>query len=457
MKYLSTRGGDKASFSQALIKGLAADGGLFVPESLPDLSSEWRQWKDLSYTQLAHTFLARFLTDIPDEELRLCIDQAYSVFENRDNPAPLIRINENLHVLELFHGPTLAFKDFALQLLGRLYGWHTRNSGLAVNILGATSGDTGSAAIYGMSSIPAAHSFILYPEGRIAELQERQIACTGSPKVHALAIEGSFDEAQGIVKQIFADAEFTAAHSLNAVNSINITRILAQCVYYIHAALQLDANEGNRLEFIVPTGNFGNVLAGMMLAKMGIKGLSFCVATNQNAVVSDFFASGEYRAGQVVPSCAPSMDIQLASNFERWLWWYFDGDSRQVALSMDSLQSKGCFTLNELQITDIRASRCDDQGIRRTIEKLWRSTGYLSDPHTACAFAALRDNQNSVVLATAHPAKFPATITSATGVSPQHPSLEMLKERKITKTLLPAKVDAVKKEIENSLIMNYEL
>ena len=453
MQYVSTRGQDTATFSQAFIKGLAGDGGLFVPETLPELTSRLTEWKELTYTELACAFLSLFTGDIPVGELRSCIEQAYENFDSRENPAPLIQLNDRLHVLELFHGPTLAFKDFALQLLGQLYGRHIRKSGCPVNILGATSGDTGSAAIYGMLSQPDTHSFILYPKGRIAELQERQIACTGSPLVHAIAIEDSFDEAQSIVKQIFGDTEFATAHSLTAVNSINIARILAQCVYYLHTALKLDVSENNPLEFVVPTGNFGNILAGWLLTKMGIQGLRFCVATNQNSVVSDFFRTGEYRIGKVIPSCAPSMDIQQASNFERWLWWHFGNDSRKVVAIMETLRRDGSFALNGMRAKNniIRSASCNDAGIKATIEQVWRTTGYIPDPHTACAFAALRNGARSVVTATAHPAKFPETIVSSTGQLPKHPSLEQLKERKLVKTTLPANVDAVKREIRKTL------
>lgn len=453
MQYISTRGQDSATFSQAFIKGLAGDGGLFVPANLPNLDSRLHQWKDLTYTELASEFLSLFATDIPADELRNCIEQAYETFGSRENPAPLVRLNERLHVLELFHGPTLAFKDFALQLLGQLYGRHVRKSRRPVNILGATSGDTGSAAIYGMLSQPDTHSFILYPKGRIAELQERQIACTGSPMVHAIAIEGSFDDAQSIVKQIFGDAEFATQHSLTAVNSINIARILAQCVYYLHTALKLEVSENNPLEFVVPTGNFGNILAGWLLTKTGIKGLRFCVATNQNSVVSDFFRTGEYRIGKVIPSCAPSMDIQQASNFERWLWWHFEGDSQKVVEIMENLRRDGNFALNGVPAKNdiIRSASCNDADIKATIEQVWRTTGYIPDPHTACAFAALNSEQRSVITATAHPAKFPETIVAATGQSPQHPSLEQLKERKLVKITLPANIDAVKQEIRRRL------
>jgi threonine synthase len=449
MRFISTRGGDAATFSEAVIKGLAGDGGLFVPETMPDVSSHLRHWRGLPYTELAHSFLSLFATDVPGDELRYCVENAYSAFPATETPAPLLKLGDGLHVLELFYGPTLAFKDFALQLLGQLYGRHIRNTGRSINILGATSGDTGSAAIHGMLKQPDAHCFILYPEGGIAGLQERQIACTGSPYVHPFAVQGNFDEAQSIVKQIFGDREFASKYSLTAVNSINVARILAQCVYYLDAALKLDANEKNPLEFIVPTGNFGNVLAGWMLSKMGLRGLRFCVATNVNSVVSDFFTTGVYRPGKVTPSHAPSMDIQQASNFERWLWWYFRGDSVRVCEVMTTLRREGEFIFKEPPSDNdiIRTTSCDDSGIEKWIAQLWNEKGYIVDPHTACAFAAVRENVRSVVLATAHPAKFPEIIASATGQYPKHPSLEILKERSITKEVMPANVETVKTAI----------
>lgn len=453
MRFTSTRGGDTATFSEAVIKGLAGDGGLFVPETMPDISSYLTRWRGLPYTELAYSFLSLFATDISGNELRHCVENAYGAFPDPKTPAPLVELNTGLHVLELFHGPTLAFKDFALQLLGQLYGRHIRNTGQPVNILGATSGDTGSAAIHGMLKQPGTHSFILYPEGGIAGLQERQIACTGSPLVHPFAVRGSFDEAQSIVKQIFGDAAFSSAYSLTAVNSINIARILAQCIYYLDTVLKLDVNADRPLEFIVPTGNFGNVLAGWMLSKMGIQGLRFCVATNVNSVVSVFFQTGEYRPGKVTPSLAPSMDIQQASNFERWLWWHFSGDSVRVCKVMNALRRDGNFILNEIPADNdiIRTASCDDDGIKTWIERIWNDKNYLIDPHTACAFTAVRENVRTVILATAHPAKFPETIISVTGQSPKHPSLEILKQRTVTKQILPADTETVKAAIARIL------
>jgi threonine synthase len=412
------------------------------------------RWRGLPYTELATEFLALFATDVPVDELRACVKDAYASFPDADTPAPLVPlVPGRLYVLELFHGPTLAFKDFALQLLGRLYGRHIRTTGRPVNILGATSGDTGSAAIHGMLAQPETHAFILYPEGRVAELQERQIACTGSPRVHPLAVRGTFDDAQAIVKQIFGDTAFSEAHHLTAVNSINIARILAQCVYYLHTALRLGADNGGAagtgpIEFVVPTGNFGNVLAGWMLSRMGLSNLRYRVATNANSVVADFFQTGNYRPGTVKPSLAPSMDIQQASNFERWLWWHFEGDSRRVQDTLAALKRDGSFSLGRAPEGNISAASCGDADIRGVIRATWENYRYVSDPHTACAFAQVREGGISVVLATAHPAKFPETVEPVIGSRPVHPSLEALKGRPVVKQVLPAEVGAVKAAVE---------
>jgi threonine synthase len=459
MIFVSTRGGDEATFSEAVITGLAGDGGLFVPETMPDISSMMKQWRGLSYPELAYAFLSLFATDIPENELRDCIDNAYSAFSDPKNPAPMIELEPNLYVMELFHGPTLAFKDFALQLLGQLYGWHISETGQSINILGATSGDTGSAAIYGMLNQPATHSFILYPAGGISALQERQIACTGSEMVHPLAIMGSFDDAQSIVKQIFGDVQFSSQYSLTAVNSINIARILAQCIYYLDAVLKLDASTEHPIEFLVPTGNFGNVLAGWMLTKMGIQGLRFCVSTNINSVVADFFDSGEYCPDKVIQSLAPSMDIQQASNFERWLWWHFEGDSLEVNLTMNGFDNKGYIALYNLRKWEniIRSISVDDKHIEARIKETWDKYNYIIDPHTACAFEGVSNytyiprNIRRVVLATAHPAKFPHTIESAIDQFPRDPSLELLKQRPVITQVIPANVDVVKRTIQKTI------
>ena len=279
MKFISTRGQtDPVSFTDAVAIGLAPDGGLFLPESLPDISPRLAAWKNLSYAELCHEFLGLFATDVPDEVLEKLIHRSYATFTHPEI-APLRKIDDRLYVLELFHGPTLAFKDFALQLLGNLYGWQCEQSGQSINVLGATSGDTGAAAIHGLLGKPHTAIFILYPEGRVSPLQERQMTCTGAANVHAIALDGSFDDAQRLLKDIFANKSFAAEHALSAVNSINIARVLAQSVYYLYAWLRLPEAERLNVEFVVPTGNFGNVFAGWLSATTATRRPSPEIAT----------------------------------------------------------------------------------------------------------------------------------------------------------------------------------
>lgn len=444
MKYVSTRGGAPAvPFSEAVAVGLAPDGGLFLPESLPALGGEVNGWAGKSYADLAFELLRRFATDIPEAELHAMTQAAYARFDDA-RTAPLRRLSGNVAVLELFHGPTLAFKDFALQLLGLLYERQCRLRGETINALGATSGDTGAAAIHGLIGRPGTAIFILYPDGRIAPLQERQMACTGAANVHALAVDGTFDDAQAAVKEIFGDQAFRRSHRLSAVNSINLARILAQSVYYLYAWLSLDPAERERTEFVVPTGNFGNVLAGWLLRKMGVPIPGFKVATNHNDILHRFFLTGRYETGAVRPSLAPSMDIQVASNFERFLYYSLGRDSDRLKALMDEFRRTGRCALPAFDRDVFRSSRCEDGEIPGIIRRVYGDFGYVVDPHTACGFRELSADRFSVVLATAHPAKFPDTIESAIGVVPAHPSLDVLKRRPIEKVRLPARVEAVK-------------
>jgi threonine synthase len=352
----------------------------------------------------------------------------------------LVPLADNLQVLELFHGPTLAFKDFALQLLGNIYEHQCAQRGQSINVLGATSGDTGAAAIHGLLGKPGTAIFILYPNGRVAPLQERQMTCTGAENVFAMAIEGSFDDAQSALKDIFADQDFRTRHRLSAVNSINLARVLAQCVYYLSAWLRLPSAQQENVEFVVPTGNFGNVLAGWMLQKMGVPIRGFRVATNQNDILYRLFTTGEYKVDAVAPSLAPSMDIQVASNFERFLYFSAGRDPSRVREIMATFKSTGEYRFENFDADTFSATRCNDSEIPGIIKSVYDRYGYVADPHTACAFAAPDPDRLSVVLATAHPAKFPDTLRTAIGVDPTHPSLEALKERPIVKH--PVKSDA---------------
>lgn len=445
MNFLSTRGRTSSlGFSDAVATGLAPDGGLFLPEQLPQFSSaDLSAMAGLDYPELCATFFRRFATDIDAATFDAIVAKSYANFDHPEI-APLVPLTDNLQVLELFHGPTLAFKDFALQLLGNLYEHQCASRGQSINVLGATSGDTGAAAIHGLLGKPGTAIFILYPDGRVAPLQERQMTCTEADNVCAMAIEGSFDDAQNALKEIFADQDFRTTHRLSAVNSINLARVLAQCVYYLSAWLRVPANQQDNVEFVVPTGNFGNVLAGWMLQKMGVPIRGFKVATNQNDILYRLFTTGEYRVDHVAPSLAPSMDIQVASNFERFLYYNLGQDPTRVREVMTTFKSTGSYRFDDFDADTFSASRCTDEQIAEIIKSVYHEHGYIADPHTACAFADHDPERLSVVLATAHPAKFPDTIKQAIGIEPTHPSLEALKTRPIVKHPVAATADAIR-------------
>ncbi|MDR1280510.1 MAG: threonine synthase [Opitutaceae bacterium] len=453
MRYISTRGQTPPhTFSDAVATGLAPDGGLFLPEHLPTLTAaDLARLAPLPYPELCYEFLRHFATDIPAGTLRALIEKSCTRF-NHPDIAPLVRLDDNTFVLELFHGPTLAFKDFALQLLGNLYEHQCATRGQTINVLGATSGDTGSAAIHGLLGKPGTAIFILYPDGRTSPLQERQMACTGADNVHALAIRGTFDDAQAALKELFADQDFRTRHRLSAVNSINLARILAQCVYYLYAWLRLPETVRRAADFVVPTGNFGNVLAGWILQKTGVPLRGFRVATNQNDILYRLFTTGDYRVTEVHPSLAPSMDIQVSSNFERFLYYSVGCDAARVREIMETFKKTGAYTFGiggkNFNRDTFTASRCTDAEIPGIIGDVYRRYRYIVDPHTACAFKDLATDRPSVILATASPAKFPETITAAIGVEPTDPSLEALKSKPLVKHKLPASAAAIRAYVD---------
>jgi threonine synthase len=457
MRYISTRGRTPAlGFSDAVATGLAPDGGLFLPETMPDLSGMLARFEHLSYPDICFEFLRIFATDIPVATLRSLVAQSYTRF-NHPEIAPLKPLGPDLFVLELFHGPTLAFKDFALQLLGNLYANQCAVRRETINILGATSGDTGAAAIHGLLGRPGTAIFILYPDGRVSPLQERQMTCTGADNVFAIAVDGTFDDAQAALKEVFGDQAFRTAHRLSAVNSINLARVLAQCVYYLHAWLRVPAARRGSVEFIVPTGNFGNVLAGWMLQKMGVPIRGFRVATNQNDILHRLFTTGEYRVSEVHPSLAPSMDIQVASNFERFIHFAVGRDPARVRAVMDTFKRTGRYTFENFNRDTFTASRTTDAEIPGIIQRVYRDFGYVCDPHTACAFkgagrgggaGGAESGCAQIVLATASPAKFPETIRAALGIEPTEPSLEALKSRPVVRHRLKAEPRAIRDFIE---------
>lgn len=446
MHYISTRGQTRPhTFSEAVEAGLAPDGGLFLPERLPSIADKLPAWAKLTYPQLAAEFFTLFAPEISNAEWHELTAQAYSRFDSPD-VAPLRKITEKTYILELFHGPTLAFKDFALQLLGLLYKRQVAKSGKRLAVLGATSGDTGSAAIHGCMGQDGITIFILYPNGRVAPLQERQMACTGADNVYAIPVPGTFDDAQRVVKETFGDTAFANAVNLSAVNSINIARVLAQCVYYIWASLKLPESARATAEYVVPTGNFGNVLAGWMAQQMGMPAGGFRVATNQNDILHRFFSSGEYRQGDVHPSHAPSMDIQAASNFERFLYFILEQNHARVREVMTQIKSGAPFKI-DVSGSTLRSTRMDDATIVKVIAQMWQDWQYVLDPHTACAFTDMAPDRVSVVLSTASPAKFPDVVRQATGDEPVHPTLEVLKEKPLQTWPMDADVAVVKQFI----------
>lgn len=443
MNYISTRGGsDPVSFSAAVAAGLAPDGGLYLPESLPDLSEHLEDWSKLNYPELCFEFFRLFATDLPKSVLHKRVEQSYTLFSN-NKIAPLKKLEKDHYVLELFHGPTLAFKDFALQLLGNLYEEQIKRSKVSINVLGATSGDTGSAAIHGLLGKKGVNIFILYPQGRISPLQESQMTTTGANNVFPIAIEGTFDDAQRIVKDIMGNLELKDKFKLSAINSINLARILAQCVYYIFAFYQLPKTARKHVEFVVPTGNFGNILAGWLVQKMGLPVESFCVATNQNDILYRLFTTGRYEVDAVQPSLAPSMDIQVASNFERFLYYTEGENPERVRTVMQTLKETGQYRFENFDADTFTASRMDDDEIVHMTQTVFKKYNYVVDPHTACGFKDKAAGKTTVVLATAHPAKFPDAISQAIGQAVTAEPLEAIKAEAMINYRLPASCEAI--------------
>lgn len=449
MRFVSTRGqSEPVCFSEAVAQGLAPDGGLYLPNDFPDLSPFFGKWENLSYPELCFEFFRLFATDLEADELKRSIDHSYSTFSH-PQVAPVVQLNSNCKVLELFHGPTLAFKDFALQLLGNLYELQIARSGQNLTILGATSGDTGAAAISGLIGKSGVTVFILYPNGKVSPLQERQMTCTGASNVFPLAIEGTFDDAQKTVKELFSDLNFRQQVGLSAVNSINLARILAQSVYYLYAWFRLGTAERECTTFVVPTGNFGNVFAGWLLTKMGVSIRGFRVATNQNDVLHRLFRSGEYSLASVVPSLAPSMDIQVASNFERLLFFILDGDFKRVREVMNRFRDEGRYCFDNFVAEGFSSSSAADWEIPEIIHSVKQEYGYLVDPHTACGFKDLPPEEKHLVLATAHPAKFPEVYENAGMEKPTAPILQELLEKTPVKYDSGVDASTIRAFIEN--------
>jgi threonine synthase len=457
MNYVSTRGtAPILGFRDALLAGLARDGGLYLPQAWPRFSeTEIRAMRGLAYPDLAIRVLTPFIGDeIEPATFERIVREAYATFRH-EATCPLVQTRPNEFVLELFHGPTLAFKDVAMQLLARLMDHVLVERGERATILGATSGDTGGAAIDAFAGRDRCDLFILFPHGKVSPVQQRQMTTSDAANVHALAIEGNFDDCQALVKGMFNDHGFRDAMSLSGVNSINWARIMAQIVYYFSSALALGAPD-RPVSFTVPTGNFGDILAGYAAKRMGLPVERLVIATNDNDILARAFETGRYETRAVIATTSPSMDIQVSSNFERLLFEASGRDAAATLASMEGLKQSGAFTIAPATLEQLRAEflagRSTMEETAATIRAVLDANGYLCDPHTATAITVARQHGASatpmVILSTAHPAKFPDAVESACAIKPNLPSwLSGLMDRGEKYDVLPADLAVVEDHI----------
>ncbi|WP_375684885.1 threonine synthase [Bartonella sp. TT110JLCBS] len=440
MKYISTRGVAPAlGFTETVMTGLANDGGLYLPEKFPQLSPDaLRALRGQSYMTIAKTILWPFMNnEIEYVSFENMITESYNTFRH---PAtcPLLQIGPDEFILELFYGPTLAFKDVAMQFLSRLMDYILTKQNKWTTIVAATSGDTGGAAIQAFAGRKNSDVFILFPKGRVSSIQQRQMTTNQSDNVHAIAIEGNFDDCQALVKAMFNDHNFRQKRALSGVNSINWARIMAQIVYYFSSALSLGAPD-RAVSFTVPTGNFGDIFAGYVAARMGLPIAQLVIATNDNDILPRTLTSGTYEIRPITHTTSPSMDIQVSSNFERLLFESGNRDPVWIRNAMENLKQSGRFTLDEKQLQNIRSLFCAGKSsmaeTAQTINSVYKESGYLIDPHTAVALKVAREHKKPhipmITLATAHPAKFPDAIQNACGINPPRTScLDGLMESK---------------------------
>lgn len=467
MRYVSTRGeAAELEFEDVLLEGLARDGGLYVPDGWPTLSEEKRrELAPRPYAQVASEVMFPFLSGNLDRStFNGILEAAYAGFRH-EAVAPLVQLGPNLWVMELFHGPTLAFKDVAMQVLGRLFDHVLAKRGERLTIVGATSGDTGSAAIEAFRDRENCDIFILHPKGRTSDVQRKQMTTVNAENVHNVAIEGTFDDCQDLVKAMFNDPAFRDEVRMSGVNSINWARVMPQAVYYVTAAAQLGCFDDRRpIRFSVPTGNFGDVYAGYIAARMGVPASRLVVASNRNDILTRVLRSGDHSRGEVHATLSPSMDIQASSNFERLLLDMEAGDTRKVARMMRQWKEDGAFAVDATARARLAGRftghRVDEDRTLSTIREVYAQTGYLLDPHTAVGHAAALDEAASerdkfgglatptVVLATAHPAKFPDAVERACGVRPPLPPfLADLYDREESFDTLPNDLAAVETHI----------
>ena len=453
MRYVSTRGQvEPVSFQDAVMMGLADDGGLIVPASIPPVADRLATWRSLPYADLAFEVLRLFATDIPADDLRKLVRRTYGTAFGED-PAPVVAVG-GLHVMELWHGPTLSFKDIALQFLGNLFEYILARRGGRLNILGATSGDTGSAAIRGVRGRSGIDIFVMHPDGRVSPIQERQMTTVLDESVHNIAVDGSFDDCQRIMKALAGDLEFKRTYSLGAVNSVNWARVVAQIVYYFHGAFAVqEATGAPGVRFCVPTGNFGDMLAGWYAMQMGLPISQLILATNENDILARFFTTGRYSRGQVRQTLSPAMDIQVSSNFERYLYYKVGSDAGRLGRLMEQFGRTGSLRIDPgpegVVDPDVAPGTGTQEDCLAAIARYHEMCGYLLDPHTAVGVAVAENaglaGDPMICVSTAHPAKFPGAIEQATGRNlARHEAIDALADLPTRCEHLPNDVEAVR-------------
>jgi threonine synthase len=459
MEYISTRNSSKTfNFKEVFIKGLADDGGLFIPKSLNKFSeAEIDSFKKLSYQDLAKNIIFSFIGDFMSEnDLSRIIDKSYSVFREK-NVVKLIKVGDR-SVLELFHGPTLAFKDVAMQLLGNFYEYYLNNENEKINIVVATSGDTGAAAIDAIKGKKNVNIFVLHPHNRVSSVQRKLMTTGKEQNVINIAINGNFDDCQNLVKAMFADKIFSNEIRMSGVNSINWARIIAQSVYYFYSYFLVE-DKDRPLNFSVPTGNFGDVYAGYLAKKMGLPINKLVVATNQNDILHRAISKGSYEAEKVTETISPSMDIQIASNFERLIYDLNDCDDAQTINAMNDIREKGKYTIDQERLnkinTDFLSSKMSEEEVLETIKKVYDKFDIVLDPHSAIGYGAFDKvnlSGNNIVLATAHPCKFPDAIKNAINLKAELPKeLMYIMNEKENYDIIDNNIDKVKQHIKERI------
>ena len=459
MEYISTRNSSKTfNFKEVFIKGLADDGGLFIPKSLNKFSeAEIDSFKKLSYQDLAKNIIFSFIGDFMSEnDLSRIIDKSYSVFREK-NVVKLIKVGDR-SVLELFHGPTLAFKDVAMQLLGNFYEYYLNNENEKINIVVATSGDTGAAAIDAIKGKKNVNIFVLHPHNRVSSVQRKLMTTGKEQNVINIAINGNFDDCQNLVKSMFADKIFSNEIRMSGVNSINWARIIAQSVYYFYSYFLVE-DKDRPLNFSVPTGNFGDVYAGYLAKKMGLPINKLVVATNQNDILHRAISKGSYEVEKVTETISPSMDIQIASNFERLIYDLNDCDDAKTINAMKDIREKGKYIIDQERLnkinTDFLSSKMSEEEVLETIKKVHEKFDIVLDPHSAIGYGAFDKvnlSGNNIVLATAHPCKFPDAIKNAINLNTELPKeLTYILNEKENYKIIDNNIDEVKKYIKERI------